>query len=85
MLVGSLFTGLIGSSIPGSVYLSQDFKFTAPVRPGEPITAHVEVLSVRSASKEGALRPTKMSTRATKVEAGSEVVVIEGAAMCLVP
>lgn len=33
---------------PGSVFLHVDWSFTAPVRPGDIITAEVEVLSSRS-------------------------------------
>lgn len=68
-----------------SFRILQDFKFTAPVFPGDTVTAHVEVLSLKS-GKPGSMRPSKMSTRATKLDKfGAEVVVIEGHAMCMVP
>jgi len=49
---GGLTTGLLHALVamdlpgPGSVFLSQNWKFPAPVYIGDTITAHVEVLSV---------------------------------------
>lgn len=49
---GGLTTGLIHAIVamdvpgPGSVFLSQDWKFTAPVYIGDTITAEVEVVHV---------------------------------------
>lgn len=49
---GGLTTGLLHALVamelpgPGSVFMSQDWRFTAPVFIGDTITAHVEVLSV---------------------------------------
>lgn len=49
MLVGSLFSGLIGEKLPGqgSIYLGQNLSFKAPVFIGEEVTATVEVTEVR--------------------------------------
>ena len=50
---GGLTTGLLHALVamdmpgPGTVFLSQDWKFTAPVFVGDTITATAEVLSVR--------------------------------------
>src|SRR5437762_9459136 len=49
---GGLTTGLLHALVamdlpgPGTVFLSQNWKFTAPVFIGDTITAHAEVLSV---------------------------------------
>ncbi|MCL4158562.1 UNVERIFIED_CONTAM: hypothetical protein GTU68_012634, partial [Idotea baltica] len=48
MLVGSLFSALIGTKLPGkgSIYLGQNLSFKAPVMIDDEITATVEVTSV---------------------------------------
>ena len=50
---GMIAAGLISATLanelpgPGSVYLSQSLKFTAPVFPGDEVTATVEIIKVR--------------------------------------
>ncbi len=46
MLAAGLISAVLGSKLPGpgSVYLSQELKFLAPVRPNDTITAQVEVI-----------------------------------------
>src|SRR5438874_1995481 len=46
MLTAALIAALIGSDLPGPgcVYLSQSLKFLRPVKPGDTITARVEVV-----------------------------------------
>lgn len=77
---GGLTTGLLHALVamdlpgPGSVFLSQDWKFTAPVFIGDTITARAEVLSVH---------PTKPVTRlAIRVTRADGTVVLEGEAWC---
>jgi 3-hydroxybutyryl-CoA dehydratase len=45
MLVVSLISAVLGTQLPGpgSIYLSQELRFRAPVRPGDTVTARVEV------------------------------------------
>ena len=45
-LISTLITNIVGNKLPGpgSVYLKQDFRFLAPVRAGDTITAEVEVV-----------------------------------------
>jgi acyl dehydratase len=59
---------------PGTVFLHVDWKFTAPVRPGDTITGAVEVLEVR---KDKPI--TKLATTVTRQDG---VVVLEGTAAC---
>lgn len=47
MLVGSLFSNLIGNNFPSSVYISQNFNFLAPVYVNEEVEASVHVISIR--------------------------------------
>jgi len=77
---GGLTTGLLHALVamdlpgPGTVFLSQEWKFTAPVFIGDHITAEVEVLS---------LHPNKPVTQlAVKVTRADAVVVLEGEAWC---
>jgi acyl dehydratase len=77
---GGLTTGLLHALVamdmpgPGTVFLSQNWKFTAPVYIGDTITAEAEVLSVHEAKPV-----TQLSIRV--VRASSEV-VLEGEAWC---
>lgn len=48
MLTAGLISAVIGEQLPGhgTVYLSQSLKFMAPVRPGNMVTAEVEVTAM---------------------------------------
>ena len=48
MLTASLISAVIGEQLPGhgSVYLKQDLKFLAPVRPGDRVMASVTVAEI---------------------------------------
>lgn len=48
MLTAGLISAVIGEQLPGhgTVYLGQSLKFLAPVRPGDTVTAEVEVLDI---------------------------------------
>jgi acyl dehydratase len=77
---GGLTTGLLHALVamdlpgPGTVFLSQDWKFTGPVYIGDTITAEVTVLSVH---------PSKPVTRlGVKVTRQSGDTVLEGEAWC---
>ncbi len=77
---GGLTTGLLHALVamdlpgPGTVFLSQDWKFLAPVYIGDTITAQAEVLSVH---------PTKPVTQlGVEVTRQSDEVVLQGEAWC---
>src|SRR5918994_3886441 len=61
---GGVTSGLLNAVVaedlpgPGSVFLQVDWRFTAPVRPGDTITAEVEVLEVRPDKPITRLRTT---------------------------
>lgn len=59
---------------PGTVFLQVNWKFTAPVRPGDTITGSVEVLEVRDDKPI-----TKIATRVVRDDGTT---VIEGDATC---
>ena len=50
MLVASLFSGLLGQKLPGegAIYMGQDIQFKAPVFIDQPVTARVEITSIRA-------------------------------------
>lgn len=77
---GGLTTGLLHALVamdlpgPGTVFLSQNWKFTAPVYIGDTITARAEVMSVH---------PTKPVTQLrVQVMRQDGEVVLEGEAWC---
>jgi acyl dehydratase len=59
---------------PGTVFLQVDWKFTAPVRPGDTITGAIEVLEARE--------DKPITKLATSVRRQDGVVVLEGTAVC---
>lgn len=48
MLTAGLISAVIGEQLPGhgTVYMGQTLKFLAPVRPGDMVTAEVEVIDI---------------------------------------
>jgi acyl dehydratase len=77
---GGLTTGLLHALVamdmpgPGTVFLSQNWKFTAPVYIDDTITASAEVLSVHASKPV-----TQLAIRVTRQ---SGEVVLEGEAWC---
>jgi acyl dehydratase len=76
---GGVTSGLLNAVVaedlpgPGSVFLHVDWSFRAPVRPGDTITAEVEVLEVR---------PDKPITKLrTTITNQDETLVLEGQAL----
>ena len=77
---GGLTTGLLHALVamdlpgPGTVFLSQDWEFTAPVYIGDTITATAEVVSVHESKPVTGLE--------VRVERDDGEVVLEGEAWC---
>jgi acyl dehydratase len=77
---GGLTTGLLHALVamdmpgPGTVFLSQNWKFTAPVFIGDTITAEAEVMSVHASKPVSQLR-----IRVTRDDGST---VLEGDAWC---
>ena len=53
MLTASLISAVVGEQLPGhgTVYLSQNLRFMAPVRPGDLLEAFVKVLAIDHAKR----------------------------------
>jgi acyl dehydratase len=62
---------------PGSVFLHVDWDFKAPVRPGDEITAEVEVVEAREDKPLTKLRTTITNQEGTIVLDGSTLVWTE--------
>lgn len=77
---GGLTTGVLHALVamempgPGTVFLSQDWKFTAPVFIGDTITARAEVLSIHASKPVSQLH--------FQVTSQNGEVVLEGEAWC---
>jgi acyl dehydratase len=76
---GGVTSGLLNAVVaedlpgPGSVFLQVDWRFTAPVRPGDTIIAEVEVLDARA--------DKPITTLRTTITNGDGVVVLDGSAV----
>ena len=77
---GGVTSGLLNAVVaedlpgPGSVFLHVDWSFRAPVRPGDEITAEVEVLEVREDKPITRLRTTITNQEGTVVLDGNALV-----------
>ena len=80
---GGVTTGLLNAVVgedlpgPGSVFLRVEWDFRAPVRPGDEITAEVEVLKARADKPITTLRTTIINQAGTIVLDGQAVVWTE--------
>lgn len=76
MLTAGLVSAVIGEQLPGhgTVYLGQSLKFMAPVRPGDVVTAEVEVLEI-DFSKRRVTLDTRCLIDGKKVLGGEAVVL----------
>jgi acyl dehydratase len=80
---GGVTSGLLNAVVaedlpgPGSVFLHVDWSFKAPVRPGDEITAEVEVLEVRQDKPLTRLRTTIANQEGTVVLDGTALVWTE--------
>lgn len=77
---GGVTSGLLNAVVaedlpgPGSVFLNVDWSFKAPVRPGDTITAEIEVLDVRQDKPITRLRTTVTDDNGVTVLDGTALV-----------
>jgi acyl dehydratase len=80
---GGVTSGLLNAVVaedlpgPGTVFLHVDWDFKAPVKPGDEITAEVEVLEARDDKPLTKLRTTIVNQEGTVVLDGSALVWTE--------
>ena len=80
---GGVTSGLLNAIVaedlpgPGTVFLHVDWSFTAPARPGDTLTAEVEVLTRREDKPIGTLRTTITNQQGAVVLDGTAAVYRE--------
>lgn len=79
MLTAGLISAVLGTKLPGpgTIYLSQELRFLAPVRIGDTITARVEVAEIVQGKNRVRLH--------TKVRNQDGKTVLEGTAWVMIP
>lgn len=79
MLVSGFISTVLGMYLPGpgTIYLSQELKFTAPVKIGDTITARAEVVEL-----DPGKRKVTLHTTVTKQDG---VVAVDGQAVVMAP
>src|SRR4051812_769498 len=77
LLTGSFISTVLGMKLPGpnSIYLSQSFKFTAPVKVGDTIKAIVEVIEKRDDKRLIKLKTQVWNQRKQMVVDGEALVM----------
>ena len=80
MLVGSLFSTLIATQVPGAIYVSQNLCFKAPVHIGDEIVAQI---TVQEASPVKLV--CKTTVRTTKLGENNGNLCIDGHALVMLP
>ncbi|HZQ99758.1 MAG TPA: MaoC family dehydratase [Chloroflexota bacterium] len=80
MLSASLFTRLIGMELPGrgTIYLSQQLRFTAPVYVGDEVEAVVEVTAIDRDRRRMTLATTVTRADGQTAVTGEALVLVEG-------
>jgi acyl dehydratase len=62
---------------PGAIYVSQSLRFTAPVRPGDVITAQVEVVGLYPERRRVRLATTCSNQSGQTVLTGEALLVVD--------
>ncbi|MBN2283020.1 MAG: MaoC family dehydratase [Deltaproteobacteria bacterium] len=76
MLAAGLISAVLGTKLPGpgTIYLQQQLKFTAPVRIGDTITARAEVVEINKEKNRVRLNTTVTNQTGTTVITGEALV-----------
>lgn len=76
MLAAGLISAVLGTKLPGpgTIYLQQQLKFTAPVRIGDTITARAEVVEINKEKNRVRLSTTVTNQTGTTVITGEALV-----------
>ena len=79
MLSASLISTCIGTQLPGNgaIYLSQSFKFLAPVYPGDTVSARVTITKVRDDKPIVTLETICFNQNQEQVVKGEAVVMVD--------
>jgi len=76
MLIAGFISTVLGNQLPGNgtIYLSQELNFLAPVYAGDTITAQVEVVEIMSEKKQARFKTICVNQEEAKVLDGEAVV-----------
>jgi 3-hydroxybutyryl-CoA dehydratase len=79
VLAVGLISAVLGTKLPGpgTIYLSQQIKFLAPVRPGDTLTAIVEVVALRPEKRIVTLKTECHNQDHQAVLTGEAIVLVE--------
>lgn len=77
MLSASLISGVLGNKLPGTIYLSQTLKFTAPVYLGDTVTVRATVTNIREDKPIVTLETICTNQNRETVIKGEAVVLIQ--------
>lgn len=79
MLAGGLISAVLANDLPGpgTIYLSQQMKFLAPVYLGDTVTATVEVVAWRADKRIATLKTDCYNQDGQPLIAGEAVVLVE--------
>lgn len=79
MLSASLISTVIGAKLPGygTIYLSQNFKFVAPVFPDDTVTARVTITNIREDKSIVTLETVCLNQHDELVIKGEAMVLVE--------
>ena len=79
MFTGGLISAVLGNKLPGpgSIYLSQQIEFLAPVYIGDTITAMVEVTSWRPDKRIVTLKTDAYNQNAKQIVTGKAVLLVD--------
>jgi 3-hydroxybutyryl-CoA dehydratase len=80
MLTASMISALLGNDLPGpgTIYLSQELRFRAPVFIDDTITATVELTQYREDKRIATFRTTVVNQHGVLVLEGEAVVIAPG-------
>jgi 3-hydroxybutyryl-CoA dehydratase len=78
MLTAGYVSATLGMKLPGpgAIYVEQTLRFTRPVRPGDTVTAAVEILEIDAETRRVRLRTTCANQDGKTVLDGEAVVLI---------
>lgn len=77
MLTAGLVSAVLGTKLPGpgTIYLAQELKFTAPVRIGDTIKAEAEVIEINSEKNRVKIKTTCQNQHGQTVLEGTATVL----------
>ncbi|QTA88730.1 MaoC family dehydratase [Desulfonema magnum] len=76
MLTAGFISAILANQLPGpgTIYMSQELKFLAPVRMGDTITARAEIIEIIAEKNRVRLQTTCVNHEGTKVLDGEAIV-----------